>query len=228
MIYIEIPAEGSKKFQCDIIGLCPKFDIALLKIKNYKPKYILKFGNAYNINIGDEVCAIGFPMAISDDFKKTQRNNIKLTKGIISGQQIGLIQTDTAINPGNSGGPLIYKNKVIGINSAKIVTNDADNIGYAVPINYFELVKNEFKNKGKIIIRPKLGFEFNPSNPALLQNSQSHCNGGVYVTSVFPKSVFDKAGLKKGDTVCKIGKYTLDNFGYSNLNWLGQNIDCNT
>lgn len=227
IIYIEIPIEGAKKYLCDIVGICPKFDIALLKIKNYKPKKILKFGNAYNVNIGDEVWAVGFPMAVSNEFKKKNTYNLKLTKGIISGQQIGLIQTDTAINPGNSGGPLIFKNKVIGINSAKIATNDADNIGYAVPINYYELIKKEFNKKQKIIVRPMLGFEFNPTNNPLLIDTKSKCTGGIYITSVFPNSVFEKAGLKKGNIVCNIGKYKLDNYGYVDFNWLGQSIDCN-
>ena len=49
----------------------------------------------------------------------------------------GVIQTDarrTQINPGNSGGPLLdLRGDVIGIDTA--VASDAQNIGFAIPIN---------------------------------------------------------------------------------------------
>ena len=48
------------------------------------------------------------------------QENLKYTKGIISGRQKSSIQTDTPINPGNSGGPLLLDGKVIGINSSHI------------------------------------------------------------------------------------------------------------
>jgi S1-C subfamily serine protease len=48
---------------------------------------------------------------------------------------LGFVQTDAAINPGNSGGPLLdLSGRVIGINTAKII--DADNIGFATPIDW--------------------------------------------------------------------------------------------
>lgn len=51
---------------------------------------------------------------------------------------LGLVQTDAAINPGNSGGPLLdLHGRVIGINTSKI--DDADNIGFAVPIDWVRL-----------------------------------------------------------------------------------------
>lgn len=46
----------------------------------------------------------------------------------------GVVQTDAAINPGNSGDPLLnLKGEVVGINVA--VASDAENIGFAIPVN---------------------------------------------------------------------------------------------
>src|ERR1019366_4694520 len=63
-----------------------------------------------------------------------------VTKGIVSAvgrtadtSRGTWIQTDAAINPGNSGGPLLNGyGEVVGINTAKIVRKDVQNIGFAL------------------------------------------------------------------------------------------------
>ena len=99
----------------------------------------------YKIPSGTEVLSIGFPLG---------RNNLKITKGIISGRDMGKIQTTSPLNPGNSGGPMVIKDIIIGINSSGIM--NASNIGFAVPISYFHTIK---KQTEKIIKRPSLGLE---------------------------------------------------------------------
>jgi serine protease Do len=52
------------------------------------------------------------------------------------GLALSFLQTDAAINPGNSGGALVNINgEVIGINTAKLVSNEIEGIGYAIPSN---------------------------------------------------------------------------------------------
>ena len=104
----------------------------------------------YNIDSGTNVLAVVFPLG---------QNNLKLSQGIISGREDGLIQTTAPLNKGNSGGPLIMNNIVIGINASKV--GNASNIGYAVPIPHFHLIKSE---KGNLIKRPILGFHYFKSN----------------------------------------------------------------
>ena len=112
VVLIEIPVEGKKKYKVELVGICPKFDIAVLKSVEYKSKSYFKMGDSDKIRSGNEVLAIGFPLG---------QNSIKITKGIVSGRQYGNIQTDTPINPGNSGGPLVYNGLVIGINKSIIL-----------------------------------------------------------------------------------------------------------
>ncbi|MGB6533254.1 MAG: trypsin-like peptidase domain-containing protein, partial [Candidatus Nitrosopolaris sp.] len=96
----------------------------------------LALGNSSNIEVGDQVIAIGNPFGLSDT----------MTTGIVSGigrslpTSVGggffipnIIQTDAPINPGNSGGPLLdTQGKMIGMNTAILSgTNTFSGIGFA-------------------------------------------------------------------------------------------------
>ena len=119
--------------------------MAILKIKNYVNQDFLKLGDSDMVNQQDKVTAIGYPLS---------SDKLKFSSGIISGLHGILLQTDAPINEGNSGGPLIkFSNnvdslEVIGVNSSKVKSSIADNIGYVVPINIFKIIKQSmFENK---------------------------------------------------------------------------------
>jgi serine protease Do len=216
-VYIQIPNYGKEKIEVDIIGLCPDLDIALLKTKNYKNTDYYELHDQqtiYDIKPGSDVYAIGFPLG---------QDNIKYTKGIISGRQYTLIQTDTPINPGNSGGPLLLDNKVIGINSSGILF--ANNVGYATPIAYYYLIK-ELLEKGKeqMIKRPFLGLSYQNTNKPLLDVKSCKCDNGIYVKEIFKGSPISKSGLKKGDIICSINGIKVDNFGLFDKEWFNEKM----
>lgn len=216
-IYIEIPYLGEERIEVEVVGLCPDFDIALLKTKNYKNQEYYELHNSnkiYEIIPGIDVYAIGFPLG---------QTNLKITKGIISGRQKSEIQTDTPINPGNSGGPLLLNDKVIGINASHI--RNASNIGYAIPISYFHLIVKEFFSKKKLVQRPFLGFTYQNSNQALLDRHKCMGESGIFVTNVFKKSPISYSGLKKGDIICKINNIKIDNFGLFDIMWFNERMD---
>ena len=222
-VYIEIPDLGSDKYNCDIIGICPQFDIALLKTKNYKPKDYLKLGDSEKLDVGKEVQVVGYPVSFSSSSSNV--NNLKFTVGIISGQQKGLIQTDSAINPGNSGGPLFCSNKVIGINSMKLVGSSLENIGYAIPINYYKVIKNDFKNK--IIYRPNLLLEYNNTDKHIIKTfTNGKTDKGIIVSKIFDGSILQKSNIKSGSIITEINGIKIDNYGLSEkYKWLGTNIN---
>ena len=99
----------------------------------------LELGDSDNVEVGDDVYAIGNPYGLDHTF----------TTGVVSalGRELqapdgatieGGIQTDAAINPGNSGGPLLDADgNVIGVNS-QIATGGNEQggnvgIGFAIP-----------------------------------------------------------------------------------------------
>ena len=139
---ITLPHKGKKRYNAYILSICPDYDLAIIKT-DYKNEEYLELADSDHVNQGENVKAIGYPLG---------QDKLKMSKGIISGYQDSLFQTDSTINPGNSGGPLVNDNgKVIGVNSQKISSATADNIGYSVPINYFKLLSNEMINITKFV-----------------------------------------------------------------------------
>ena len=115
-------------------------DLALLKIDGGRFQ-AFAVGDSDRVRMGDEVLALGFPIA------DTIGTNLTVTRGIISSTRtengVRLLQTDASLNPGNSGGPLVNLNgEVIGVNSSRIEETDSGrpvtNIGFAVSVSELE------------------------------------------------------------------------------------------
>jgi serine protease Do len=203
------------KYPAKVLAKDPLIDVAILKIegKNF-PR--LKCGNSDKTQLGETVIAVGNPLG---EFEDT------LSLGIVSGLSRsinaqgalkekttslrGLIQTDAAINPGNSGGPLVdMDGKVIGINTAMAM--GAQNIGFAIPINYALKVFEEIKKHGRLK-RPFLGLKYVILNKEI---SQSNClpvdYGALIVrerlgeSAIIKDSPVEKAGLKEYDIILEI------------------------
>jgi S1-C subfamily serine protease len=137
-------SKESKKASIIKNGIIP-LDIAILKVagENYD---FLTLADSNNCKEGEDVVAIGAPLALSET----------VTKGIISNcnrqikaelSDIKYIQTDVPVNPGNSGGPLINsKGEVLGILTWKIAEKDSEGLNFAIAIN----VAKDFMN-GKLV-----------------------------------------------------------------------------
>jgi S1-C subfamily serine protease len=111
-----------------------------------------------------------------------------------------VIQTDAAINPGNSGGPLINSvGQVIGVNVA--VAGQAENIGFAIPINIVKDSLQTFEETGEFQ-RAFLGVEYQMiSERSALLNEVPQ---GAYIRNVVSDSAAAQAGLEEGDIITRL------------------------
>jgi S1-C subfamily serine protease len=213
------------KYPAKVLSRNPINDTAVIKIVGNADFPFLDMADSNKIELGEEVVAVGNALG---EFTDT------LSAGIVSGlsrfitafggienqmQNLrGLIQTDAAINPGNSGGPLINMDcKVIGINTAMIA--GAQNIGFAIPINYAKKDLNEVKKYGKIIM-PFLGIKYVLISKDMAQANKLPVDDGALVvrealgeSPVVTGSAADIAGVKEWDIIldCNGEKITSKN-----------------
>ena len=133
-------ADGSQ-YLGDVLESNASVDLALLQIDSSGSFVPISVCAPCAARVGEEVIAIGFPLA------DQLGSSMTVTRGIISSTHdvrgITLIQTDASINPGNSGGPLINRDgDVIGVNTSKIDEASSgrpvDNIGFAVSSSEIE------------------------------------------------------------------------------------------
>lgn len=211
-ILVEIPYLGDKKIEVDVLGLCPELDLAILKTRNYVPKDYYNLHErdyVYSVKPSSEVYAIGFPLA---------QKNLKFTRGVISGREDGLIQTDAPINRGNSGGPLMLDDKVIGINTSGI--DNVNNIGYATPISYYYVFKKQLFTKANLFRMPSFGIKVQTATEEMVPKGKT----GVYVRHLFKKANVAKTGIRVGDILTQIDSHKIDNFGLIDRQWFNEKM----
>jgi S1-C subfamily serine protease len=181
----------------------PVNDLAILKISgtNLNP---IELGDSDQLKVGQFVIAIGTALG---QFRHTVTTGVVsgLGRGITAGDGMmgvaekldNVIQTDAAINPGNSGGPLLNSaGQVIGVNVA--VSQGANNIGFALPINVVKSSLANFNTTGQFD-RPLLGVQY--QELTLDQALMNNVPAGAYVVAIVPGSSAEKAGLQKGDII---------------------------
>ncbi|YAI81332.1 MAG: HhoA/HhoB/HtrA family serine endopeptidase [cyanobacterium endosymbiont of Rhopalodia sterrenbergii] len=215
---VTVTLKDGRTFEGKVLGTDPLTDVAVIKIEaNDLPK--VQQGNSDDLQVGEWAIAIGNPLGLDNT---VTTGIISATKRLssqvgVGDKRIEFIQTDAAINPGNSGGPLLNADgQVIGMNTA--IIQNAQGIGFAIPINKAERIANKLIEDGKVE-HPFLGIqmvEITPEIKKKLQESQGlnlTTDQGVLIAKVMPDSPAEKAGLKEGDILQGIGKILLNNPG---------------
>src|SRR5436190_430488 len=181
------------------LGIDPDTDIALIKVEGTNFP-VAPLGNSDSLRVGEWVCAIGNPLA----YEHT------VTVGVVSylGRKLfdssldNYIQTDAAINFGNSGGPLINGNgEVVGINAA--ISQRANNIGFAVPINEARAILPQLKADGHVS-RGFMGVTLTDVDPDLQASLKLGAQRGALAQDVAAGSPGQRGGLHVYDLITAI------------------------
>ena len=208
---ITVLLNDGKEYKADFVAGDGSTDIAVIKLRNASNLPVMSFGNSDELQVGQQVVAIGSPLGLS----------ATVTSGIISALNrpvrasggeggesslIDAVQTDAAINPGNSGGPLVdMQGRLIGMNSV-IATNSGDSgqsgsigLGFAIPVNQARRIAQQLMDEGKVT-QPMIGIR-------LSNNSRER---GALVGDVEPDGPAQKAGITQGDLIVGVNDRVID------------------
>ncbi len=169
---------------------------------------VLDLGDSEALEVGEYVLAIGNPYGLEHSVTMgvISAKNRSIHAGDVHFQ--GFLQTDAAINPGNSGGPLLdVQGKVVGINTAIIPF--AQGIGFAIPSNMARQVLQDLMMYGKVN-RGWLGAYIQPVTKEVAEAYGLDSPRGALISDIMPNSPAQKAGLRRGDIVTKVGKKRVE------------------
>jgi len=208
--------DNNNRYDAIIVGGDVYSDIAVLTVDSKYLSESVEIGNSDALKLGDTIFTVGTPLGIN--YKGS------VTKGVVSGLDrlvevslssntndyfMKVIQLDAAVSPGNSGGPLCNVNgQVVGIITLKIVEDEVEGMGFAIPIEDAIEYAETIEEGGKIT-RPYIGVSMVDltQKDYLAQNNISipdNIKKGIVVVDVVDGSPASIAKLQKGDIIVSL------------------------
>lgn len=215
-----------------VVGTDSTDDLAVIRVSGVSNLTPATLGSSADLQVGQQVVAVGSPLGLSatvtSGIVSALNRPVRTASesqgqgGSPYGQQqqttdstvLNAIQTDAAINPGNSGGPLVdMQGRVIGINSAiATVPNSSQSgqsgnigVGFAIPIDQAHRIAQEIIDTGKATHAV-----FGASVSDATTSSSSVLTVGAQIQSVTAGGAAEKAGLRNGDVVTKVGSAPVE------------------
>jgi S1-C subfamily serine protease len=204
-------AKDPVRYEARVIGGDVEADLAVLDV-DATDLPTVPLGNSDDLNLGQQVVAIGYALGLAGGPSVTSGVVSSLTRRITvpdancqecpNRQRIytEVVQTDAAINPGNSGGPLVdMAGQVVGINTAG--ANTAENIAFAIQIDavkptIFQAAENPSAPVAFMGITSA-----DASDPSVQFELDPPVTKGAVIVGVVEGGPAADAGIRQGDVV---------------------------
>jgi S1-C subfamily serine protease len=195
-----------------LVGSYPGGDLAVIRAEDPAGLTPARFGDSSKARAGDVVLAVGNPLGLAGSVTEgiisaTGRAVIEPTTASTAAAALpDAIQTSAPINPGNSGGALVTATgEVIGIPTLAAVSpqggGQAQGIGFAIPANLARDIARQLISSGHVTNthRAALGAKVTTVTGP---DGTPH---GAAVVSVTSGGAAERAGLRAGDIIRKLG-----------------------
>jgi putative serine protease PepD len=195
-----------------LVGSYPQGDLAVIRAENPAGLTPATFGDSSKAQAGDVVLAVGNPLGLAGSVTEgiisaTGRAVIEPTTASTTAAALpDAIQTSAPINPGNSGGALVTATgHVIGIPTLAAVSpqggGQAQGIGFAIPSNLARDIAGQIIKSGHVTNshRAALGAR------VTTVTSVAGTARGAAIVAVTPGGAAERAGLRAGDVISKLG-----------------------
>lgn len=216
-VSVMVQLADEKEYKAEVVGYDTVTDIGVLRIEASGLQKA-EIGDSSALVVGETVYAIGNPGGV--EFANSFTNGMvsaidRPVSSSATGYTMECIQHTAAINPGNSGGALVNEyGQVIGINSMKIVSDEYEGMGFAVPSSVFVKVVNEIIANGYVTNRPKLGITYIPASSqqtyAMYAAIKGLPSGTIIIYSISDDSSFKGTDAQKGDMIIAVNGEPLE------------------
>lgn len=201
---------NSKSYEATVVGYNISADIAVIKI-NVTGLTPIDIADSDKLKLGQYVITVGNPGGL--EFMDSVAFGVVsgLNRVVSSDSDVKLIQTNAAINPGNSGGALVNtKGELVGITSSKIVSEEFEGMGFAIPSNTVIGICKKIIDKQNDP-EPYTGITISEKYTASVLKYYGYPSGAV-ILSVAEGSPADNAGLAKGDIITEFAGTQIDEY----------------
>lgn len=188
----------------EVLGEDPLTDLAVVRIPP-SPVPAAPLGDSSRLRAGQFVVAIGNALGLPGEPTVSLGVVSALHRPLPGADFVfeGLLQTDAAINPGNSGGPLAtLTGEVIGVTTA--IVPFAQGVGFAVPSETVRRIIGQIRKDGRVV-RPWLGLSVAPLPTGARTSPPLPRSTGLLVAEVVRGGPADRAGIRAGDVVFRVG-----------------------
>ena len=219
--YIRVRLHDGKEYDAQVVGFDARTDIGVIRIEE-TGFTLAEIGDSSKIEVGDYVYAIGNPGGVefADSFTNGMVSALdRPVSSSSTGYTTECIQHTAAINPGNSGGALVNSfGQVIGINSMKIVDDEYEGMGFAVPSSVFVEIVNEIMKNGYVSNRPKLGITYVPASEystyGMFVAIKGLPSGSIVIYEISADSALAGTKAKSGDMIVAVNGTPLQDASY--------------
>lgn len=211
---IKVILNDEQEYDATIVGTDERNDLAVIKI-DASGLVPATLGDSDMLTVGEDIVAIGNPLG---ELRGTATGGMVSALGrqvTVESSDMKLIQHDAAVSPGSSGGGLFNASgSLIGIVNAKASSNNAEGIGFAIPVNDVRSIILDLIEHGYVTGRAYLG--------VLTQNVTLRSDRGgwggyfgssgtscVQVAQVIAGGAAEAAGIQPGDLILAIGDVSV-------------------